>query len=638
MGDNASTSGQGEIDGIVRRLAVMARADPRRPHNGAGETQAVRLDAALEFLPQLKLRTLRVLEHYVSSPGGLAAAVVLNRGQADGLGVANLLIRHCSPPSVYRFSRTAASIDADLLDLLTFSTILDAHGETMFDKCLADVKKRILGLSAEEALADQGFARYGVRGVFSVLDISVSLATLQLSKTAAHITPRMGYAGVDARDDCHCMTAGFARWILRTAPDPGKVSGLAANGRLAKFGISPADLDPEKLRAELSKVDVDAEVGILVGPDTDGSQPGPAGTGGPETNKKRRPYFADIDDGGRRSFEVTTPPTLSTASTAGDAFEKNISRRDSNAAIRRTKALFWVACPLAAIAISLWIAGPMIGELLAGPPLNAWKGLGAFVLAEALGGCLIALGVSSWLDLRASGFFLAARELNHFTVLQGRRDDEFLQALRVLRPRLFDRSATAGLPRRFTLCFDREGAQLIGGGTHAAVVAAFHWLHVREILAEPPVRGHQSKRGQRVVLLVRHEGTDVRLAFPLERAKVAWTSRTFLESDPVTAALALVQGMRSLSSREGPGAARNGIRKMTSETEERSHLLLWHDAVLEGTDYEKEALEYEARLRPPLALASSAFIRSRHSQIVRGLAVVAVLCAAGPSILMLFLR
>jgi hypothetical protein len=163
---------------------------------------------------------------------------------------------------------------------------------------------------------------------------------------------------------------------------------------------------------------------------------------------------------------------------------------------------------------------------------------------------------------------------------------------------------------------------------------------VREIQAEPQVRGHHAKggTGQRVVLLVRQEGRDEKLTFPLERAKVAWTSRTFLESDPVKATLALVQGMRTLSSLERPGTTPHGIRKMTPEIEERIHLLLRDDAVLEGTDYEMEALAYEARLRPPPVLASSAFVRGRQVEIVRGLAVVALLCAAGPLILALFLR
>ena len=84
----------------------------------------------------------------------------------------------------------------------------DAHGDTMLDKCLADVK-RIFGLQPEDALADQGFAKYGVHGASRVLDIAVSVATLQLTK------PRRIYATIGlyrdgrlcgSKDDCHCMT------------------------------------------------------------------------------------------------------------------------------------------------------------------------------------------------------------------------------------------------------------------------------------------------------------------------------------------------------------------------------------------------------------------------------------------------
>ncbi len=524
-----------------------------------------------------------------------------------------------------------------------FRDVRLAHGSVMFHRCFTGVKD-ILGLGPEDSLAEHGVARYGARGVVSILNTSVSLADLQLSKTSAHITPQMGYAGMDAyadaQDDCHSMTAAFARWILQTDPSPAKVAALAANGRLAKYEISPAELDPEKLRAKLAKVDVDAMARSLPDVDAGRSSTGHTGSGTPDGPRRRRPDFSDLDDGAKGSFEVTIPPAARNPATAGDAFEKHISRKESNAAFRRLKALIWVACPLAVLALSSWMAAPTVGELLVRPEPNAWKGLAAFFLAEALGGCLIAMGISSWLDLRVSGFFTVARELNMYTVLQGRRDEEFLRALRILRPGLFHRSATAGLPRLFTVCFDKEGALLLGGSTQPFVVAAFHWLHVRQISAEPPVRGRQAKRGhgQRVVLLVRKDGTDLELTFPLERAKVAWTSRTFLEADPLKAALALVEGLRNLSSLEGPGISQQGMRKMTPETEERMHLLLRQDAVLEGTDYETEALEYERRPRPPLAPAASAFLRNRRRQITRGLAVVATLCAAGPSLLTVFLR
>ena len=634
MGDIGESSDQREIDGIVQRISALAHADERLGGAGADSELPAELGAALEFLPQLSLRTLRALDQDLARPDSLATGGGQRRGQPGEPGVARFLVRACSQTrGPYSSPRAAPAIDAALLDLLMFRDVRLAHGSVMFDRCFTGVKD-ILGLGPEDSLAEHGVARYGARGVVSILNISVSLADLQLSKTSAHITPQMGYAGLDAyadaQDDCHSMTATFARWILQTDPSPAKVAALAANGRLPKYAISPAELDPEKLRAKLDKVDVDAAASSL--PDVDA---------GRSETRRRRPDFSDLDDGAKGSFEVTIPPYARNPATAGDAFEKHISRREANLMIRRLRAVAWVACPLAAAAVYFWMAGPTAGELLGGRSGTRWTGLFAFVLTPALAGCLISMGISSWLDLRVSGFFLVARELTRYTVLQGRRDKEFLQALRVLRPGLFARSAKAGLPRLFTVCFDEEGALLLGSRTHPNVVAAFHWLHVRQIFAEAPVRGRKSSRGrgQRVVLLVRKDGKDVELKFPLERAKVAWTTRTFLEADPVEAALALLQGMRTLSSLQGPSTSQQGIRKVTPESEERMHLLLRRDAVLEGTDYETEALEYERRSRPPLAPAASAFLRYRRRQITRGVVVIALLCAAaGPLLLKLILR
>lgn len=645
MGDTGDSSARDEIQAIVGRIAALAHADERPGRNGPDAELAAELGAALAFLPQLRLRTLRALEKDLTRPDSLATGGTQGRSQAGEPDVATFLVRACSQThGPYSTPRSAHTIDASLLDLIMFRDVRQAHGSTMYHRCLDGVKA-ILGLGPEDSLAEHGVARYGARGIVSLLHISASLADLQFSQTSAHITPRMGYAGLDAYadalDDCHFMTASFARWILKTDPSPAKLAALAANGRLAEYGISPAELDPQKLRAELSKVDVAAVAGSFPGVDDGSSNAGHVGSGSSERRPRRRPDLSELDDGAKGSFDVTTPPTARNPATAGDAFEKQISRRESNLVIRQLSALAWVACPLAFVGFYLWMAWPALGELLAGPGSAGWTGLFVFVLTAALCGCLIAMGISSWLELRVSGFFQVARELNRYTVLQGRRDKEFLQALRVLRPGLFDRSATAGLPRLFTVCFDKEGALLLGGYTQPSVAAAFHWLHVRQIFAEPPVRGRQARRshGQRVVLVIRKDGKDVELKFPLERAKVAWTTRTSLEADPVQTALALVQGMRTLSSLEGPGRSQQERGKMTPEIEERMHLLLRQDAVLEGTDYEGEALEYERRSRPPLAPAASAFLRYRRSQITRGVVVIAILCAAaGPLLLMLILR
>ena len=645
MGDTGDGSMRDEINAVVGRIATLAYADERLGGSGPDAELAGELGAALEFMPQLSLRTLRALEKDLARPDSLATGGTQGRGQSDDPGVARFLVHVCSQtPRPYSTPRSAHAIDASLLDLLMLRDVRLAHGSSMYHRCLDGVKT-ILGLGSEDSLAEQGVARYGARGIVSLLHISASLADLQFSQTSAHITPRMGYAGLDAYadalDDCHFMTAAFARWILKTDPSPAKLAALAANGRLAEYGISPAELDPEKLRGELAKVDVAAVAGSLPDVDAGSFHAGHVGRGTSDGRQRRRPDLSELDDGGKGSFDVAIPPTARHPATAGDAFEKHISRRESNLIIRRLRAAAWVSCPLAFVGVYLWMAWPALGELLAGPGSAGWTGLFVFVLTAALGGCLIAMGISSWLELQVSGFFLVARELSRYTVLQGRRDKEFLQALRVLRPGLFDRSATAGLPRLFTVCFDEEGAMLLGSHTQPFVVAAFHWLHVRQIFAEPPVRGRKSKRGhgQRVVLLVRTDGKDVELTFPLERAKVAWTTRTFLEADPVKATLALLQGMRTLSSFEGPGVSQQGTRKLTPETEERMHLLLRQDVVLEGTDYENEALEYERRPRPPLAPAASAFLRYRRRQISRGVVVIALLCAAGgPLLLMVILR
>lgn len=644
MGDTGASSDQGEISAIVQRIAALAYADERLGKGGPDAELPTELGAALAFLPQLRLPTLRALEKDLARPDSLATGGMQGRRRAGEPGVARFLVRACSQTRrPYSSPLTAHAIDASLLDQLMFRDVRLAHGSTMFHRCFDRVKD-LLGLGPEDSLAEHGAARYGARGVATLLNTSVSVAKLQFSQTSAHITPQMGYTGLDAyadaQDDCRSMTAPFARWILQTDPAPATVAALAAKGRLAKYGISPAELDPEELRVELARADVSAVADKLSGLAAPSPQSPGGGSSNPDGPRRRRPDFPELNDGAMGSFEVTVPPTARNPATAGDAFEKHISRRESTTALRRLKAIIWIGCPLAVVAISVWMAAPAVEELLRGAGKNAWKGLTAFVLSEALGGCLIAVGISSLLELRVNGFFSVARELSPYTVLQGRRNKEFLDALRVLRPGLFDRSATAGLPRLFTLFFDKEGALLLGGREQPAVLAAFHWLHVRRILAEPPARGRRARpgEGQRVVLMVRQGGADVRLAFPLERAKVAWTSRTFLEADPVKAALALVEGLRNLSSLEGPGTARQGMRTLTPEIEERIHLLLRQDAVLEGTDYEREALEYERRPRSLLAPAASAFLRDRRGQIGRGLVVVALLCAAGPSLLTFFLR
>lgn len=609
MGDIGDGDSQSKIDAIVGRIAALAYADERLGMGGPDAELAAELGAALAFLPQLRLGTLRALEKDLARPDSLATGGIQRRGQAGEPGVAWFVVRVCSQTRGPDSSpRPAHAIDASLLDLLMFRDVRLAHGDIMFQRCFTRVKD-ILGLGSEDSLADHGVARYGAHGIVSLLNISVSLAELQLSQTSAHITAQMGYAGLDAyadaKDDCHFMTAAFARWILKKDPSPAKVAALAADGRLATYGISPAELDPEKLQAEVAKVDVAALAGSLPDVDAGSSHPEHSGSGTSDRPQSRRPDLSELDDGAMRSFDVTIPPAARNPATAGDAFEKHISPKGSNAALQRLKALVWVACPAAVVAISFWMAAPAVGELLGEPGGNAWQRPAVFVVSVALcGGCLIAMGICSWLDLRANGFFLVARELSRFTVLQGRRDEAFLKALRTLRPGLFQHSGTAGLPRLFSLCFSSEGALLIGGGASPGVVAVFPWQTVQEIVPESPVKGRKRplRRGQRVILTVSHEGADIQLAFPLERAKVAWTSRTFLEAKPLEATLALVQGLRTAS--------------------------------LVGPEFHMSA----AWQQQPQAPASATYLRRRTGEIARGMVAVALFCAASPFILNIFLR
>ena len=395
-----------------------------------------------------------------------------------------------------------------------------------------------------------------------MLNISVSLADLQLSQTSAHITPRMGYAGMDAyadaQDDCHSMTAAFARWILQTDPSPAKVAALAANGRLAKYGISPAELDPEKLRAELAKVDVAAVAGI------------PARRGRLEAPTPGTPAAAP------RTGARGDGPISRSSTTARREVSKSLSRRlraipprpempsrstspagNPTAAFRRLKAMIWVACPLAVVAISFWMARADGRGTTGRTGAQGVERTGGICPCRGLGrmpdrhGHLVLAGSSG-----QRVFPGGARAQPATRCCRGGGTKSFCTPCVFLRPGLFDRSATAGLPRLFTVCFDKEGALLLGGHTQP-----FSRRSISLAACAPDSRQNRPSAaaspsevdGQRVVLMVRKDGADVELTFPLERAKVAWTSRTFLEADPVKAALALVEGLRNLSSLEGPG-------------------------------------------------------------------------------------
>lgn len=288
--------------------------------------------------------------------------------------------------------------------------------------------------------------------------------------------------------------------------------------------------------------------------------------------------------------------------TAGDAFEAHIWRRQSKHAARQLKTLCWLMASFGIPAFALWLSWPVVQQLLAGSSPKALTGVVTFLLAELLGGALLAMGAVSLIDIRTSGFFAMARAMSGMTVLQGRRTPEFLAALRVLRPDMFKGSRSGGVPKYFSMCFSMEGALLVGGGRVPEIAAVFPWDTVRAIAPEnPPTAGTKnSDSSQGVVLRVDHQGTEVRLAFPLERAKVAWTTRRYLEKKPIEAAVGIIQGLRSLSL-AGVASSFSG----------------WSSQQAQST-------------------AEQLGLRRR--QIFRGLAAAALICLAAPLILVLFLR
>lgn len=383
MGDIGGANAQREEDSIVERISALAREDHRQ-RQVSDEKQIVALDAALAFLRELRPRTLQALDRELARPDSLATAGVLALGFRGGPGAAHFIRRYCSPPSGRPLSpRSAGAVDATLNDVLLFRNILMAHGETMFFPCLTRVKE-ILGFGPADSLAREGADNYGEGGVVLLLNAAHSIAELQLTKTSAHITPAMGYSGIDAwadaKDDCHFMTAEFAKWILRQEPRPKDIAGLVARGRLGTFRVSPSDLEPELLLAQLSKVDTDAEASALAS--WNGIKAGPGRTGG---RGLRRNSIQGLSNRGERSYDVQT---LTGAKAAGDAFEAHIWLRQSKAAARRLKTLAWVTGPLGVPALALWLSWPMVQQVLSGFSLRAWTGVLTFLLAELLGGTL----------------------------------------------------------------------------------------------------------------------------------------------------------------------------------------------------------------------------------------------------------
>ena len=122
---------QREINAIVQRIAALAYADERL--GGVAPSRAAsQLGAALEFLPQLRLRTLRALDKDLARPDSLATGET-RPGANRRTGVAWFLVRACSQTRrPYTSPRTAPAIDASLLANCGARDVRQAHGNTIF--------------------------------------------------------------------------------------------------------------------------------------------------------------------------------------------------------------------------------------------------------------------------------------------------------------------------------------------------------------------------------------------------------------------------------------------------------------------------------------------------------------------------
>ncbi|MHA7262225.1 hypothetical protein ACX80W_03360 [Arthrobacter sp. TMN-37] len=296
------------------------------------------------------------------------------------------------------------------------------------------------------------------------MDVAACLATVQLSRTSAHITASMGYSGIDAYADaldaCHFMSGRFARYLLRTRPRPEKLAAMAARGRLEAFGISPTDIDIDRLRTALAKLD-----GALPTLSSRYSMEGTVGERAPGSpSVVPRPK-----DEARLAFTVSRGPERPRA--ADEAHEHRLSRRGW-ATWMQERRIVLAAIGAAAAVFLCWCSARVVSHDLS---------TGLVVLAGLMG-VRGAFALSNLLNCRAEAFFRAASELGRYPVLQGRRDPQFLAALRRVRPDVFAGSRHAGLPRLVTVLAERNGILLLGRGPRPRIVAAFHWLHVPEIV------------------------------------------------------------------------------------------------------------------------------------------------------------
>lgn len=573
----------------VDRISAAVRASARD-----GDKGALELEHALVFLDELDLRVLREIERELGNESSVITHPGIGRNSP---GIAAFLGQRYAASigkSQYSLTTPVTRIRADILDLLVFRDIERAHGGTMFTRVVQGVKKA-LDLPEHGSLAETGFGTYGASNIFLLLDVAASFATVQFERTSVVLTGVRGPEGMDlyadALDNCHFMTTSFARYLLKSQPGPGKLSTAGSRGRLERFGISPTKIDYERLLLELEKLrallpELSSAYSYW-GTESSGKVPLP-------------PDEAGRDDEARMEFQVLRRTGV--PRTAGEANEQRLVRRTWTFRLREKRATFAAACASVAM-LGYWLFLQITAQDLSV----------RLLLLEAVLGALLAATVCSFLDARENGFFQTAAELNHYTVLQGRRDATFLAALQKVRPEVAGLKH-AGLPRLFTVMAERDGVTFLGRGPRPKVVASFHWVHVAKLTAPRGAAGSPP----RVAFVVRREGDEVELGFPLERAKVAWTQRNFLENKPMEAVLALLQGLRTNWTLPPFGDRRSSDEWDTSE-----RFALLRSGVVGGTPYEREVLDWESRRKERVELSGGDVLR--RTQMRLGAAIAALL-------------
>lgn len=603
IGPVASSSGSVVARGRVLEMDQRAAAAERltaavRASAVEGDAGARDVEHALAFLGELDVRTLREIERELGRDDSL---MTYPTGGSTG-SLATFLGRRFAASiatSRYTITTPVPRIRAELLDTLVFREILRAHGGTMFARTVEAVKKA-LGLPEHGSLAETGFAQYGSANLFLLVDVASAFAVTQFKRTSVILDGVRGPEGMDlyadALDNCHFTTAAFARFLLKSQPSPEKLCKATARGRLDGFGVSPTDIDLERLTSELEKLR--PRLPQLAAPYASWGPKGDSGTRVP-------PLGEDQDDDARLAFKVLNRRKAPRA--VGEVHEQRLIRRSPVVRLREHKTLLVAASVVVTVAWYLWLA----------QATSEAPSLSLGLLAALFGFCASVL-FYGLLDAREESFFLTAQGPTGYTVLQGRRDARFLEALRRIAPGSFAASRRGGLPRLFTVMLDREGVSFLGGGWHQRVPVAFHWVRTEDVVEPDNSRVDAASSGHRVAFIVRIGEEKVELSFPLERARVIWAQRNFVENKPIKATLAMVGSLRKSWAVPKPGAERgSGV----SDVVERLNLL--RTGNLAGTPHEKAVVDWEVSRRGAVQVIGREELRRVHWML--NLALVTVL-------------